>query len=176
MAKGRDPSTRWPQGSAWQPGPRPGSLPSLQTTGSPAKGRRNGTPKAPGRILQNIGGEAPLLEKDKRFIEAPSHGPEPATVRLSVDRWKRRHGIELRNHRRERRPCWVSGKATRGTARTRGVPRLPGICRPVACADVFCAGPGRSRSWANESLPRQKARAMTPRGNRSGSQTRPYDR
>jgi hypothetical protein len=78
-----------------------------------AANTQTGTPRAPGRIRQDIGGEIPLLGKGKQPAEAPSHGPELVTVRLSVDRWKCRHGIELRNPCWERRPCWVRGKAIR---------------------------------------------------------------
>jgi hypothetical protein len=99
-----------------------------------------------------------------RRSELPRHlsmGGGWRRLRPSVDRWKCRRGIELRNHRQERRPCWLMGKAIRVTAQSRAVVSVPRSRRPVACMDVFCAEPGRSRPWTRECRPLRKAYAQT---------------
>lgn len=69
----------------------------------------------------------------------------------------------------ERRPCWVMGKATRVIAQSRAMVRFLGVSGPVACMDVFCAEPGRSRPWTKECRPLRKAYALRHWDKRSGS-------
>ena len=80
------------------------------------------------RSWRDLGGEIPLLG---RCSEPPSHGPKSVTMRLSVDRWNRRRGIELRNQSEERRLCWVRGKAIQGNALSQALFWFLGVIDPL---------------------------------------------
>ncbi len=57
--------------------------------------------------------------------------------RLSVDRGKCRHGIELRNNHQESRPRWVVGKATLIGALQACSEKSPRSHSAVACTDAY---------------------------------------
>jgi len=97
----------------------------------------------------------------------------PQGIVASVDRGLCRPGIELRNHIRDGRPCYVMGKAVLSGALSRVSDGVSAVLDPVHAQTLFVRNPGDPAGIRRPSSRRvgtkrsvTERRAWTPAGSR----------